>query len=79
MNKKPGYKDELIKISKKLPREQVKEVINFANYLSWQSMPKQIFSERIDNLWVKMRNAAEKKGYKLKDVAKLIKQSRSGK
>ncbi len=79
MSKKLGYKNELIKISKNLPKEQVKEVINFANYLSWQNMPKQTFSERIDSLWAKMRSAAEKKGYKLKDVAKLIKQSRSGK
>lgn len=66
------YKQELIEVLGKMPQEMAKEVVDFAKYLQWQSIPKKTFSERVDNLWDKMREQAEKSNYSPKDVGKLI-------
>lgn len=72
MGKALAYKEELISIVKELPRDSAKEVVDFARYLQWQSLSKKTFDERVDNLWVKMREQAEKAKYSLKDVSKFI-------
>jgi hypothetical protein len=47
-------------------------LLDFAKYLEWQKMTQKPFAERVDELWSQVKKQAEKSGYTLKDVPKLI-------
>lgn len=67
------YEKELLQATKGLSRNKVKEVIDFVNYLRLKEKTGMSnFSQRVDELWERMRKAAEKSGYSLKDVERVI-------
>lgn len=76
MSKVLTYENELVKVARDLPQERVKEVVDFAKYLVWQSLPQKTFAERADDLWLVMREQAEKSGFNLRDVSRLITKTR---
>lgn len=74
------YEKELLQATKGLPRDKVKEVIDFINYLRLKEKTRTSnFSQRVDELWEKMRRAAEKSGYSVKDVERVIAKVRARK
>jgi hypothetical protein len=67
------YEKILLKEVKALPKEKLKEIIDFIEFLSLKEYI------GFDKLVERTRKAAEKKGYKLEDVERLIEQVRRNK
>jgi hypothetical protein len=67
-----AFEQELIQAARSLPRKSIRELLDFAKYLEWQKMTQKPFAERVDELWSQVKKQAEKSGYTLKDVPKLI-------
>lgn len=64
------YEKILLKEVKSLPKDKLKEIIDFVEFLSLKEYI------GFDKLVERTRGAAERKGYKLEDVEKLIKEVR---
>ncbi|OGC06140.1 hypothetical protein A2230_06385 [candidate division WOR-1 bacterium RIFOXYA2_FULL_36_21] len=67
------YERILLKEAKAMPVNRLKEVIDFMEFLSLKEY------SGFDSLLKRTKESAEKKGFKLKDVSRLIKEARKAK